>query len=163
MGLLDNLGGMGGQAGGGLRALQGIDTAGNPKAAILQAVLGMLVHGNQPGGLGGSGGLGGLGGLLQRFQGVGLGSAVSSWMGPGANTPVSPEQVRSALGDGPLQTLADHAGVSEDEAASHLSGMLPDMVDRLTPDGQLPENGVHQGGIGGAIDALSHLFGNRAP
>lgn len=159
MGLLDNLGGLAS----GLGGLQGMNTAGNPKAALIQAVLGMLVHGNQPGGLGGSGGLGGLGGLLQRFQGIGLGEAAASWMGPGANTPVSPDQVKSALGDGPLRTLAEHAGVDEDEAASHLSELLPDMVDRLTPDGQLPDDGVHPGGVDGAIDALGHLFGHRTP
>ena len=153
MGLLDNLGGLAGQLGG----LQG--GGANPRAALIQAVLGMLVHDNQPGGLGGSGGIGGLGGLLQRFQGAGLGDAVGSWVGPGANQPVSPDQVRSALGDGPLRTLAEHAGMDEDETATHLSGLLPQMVDGLTPNGQLPPAGeVHEGGVAGALESLSHLF-----
>ena len=157
MGLLDNLGGLAGQLGG----LQGMNAGGNPKAALLQAVLGMLVHGNEPGGLGGSGGIGGLGGLLQRFQGAGMGDAVASWMGNGANAPLSPDQVKSALGDGPLRTLAEHAGLDENEAATHLSGLLPQLVDKLTPNGQLPQNGVHEGGIAGAMEALGGLFGNR--
>ena len=156
MGLLDNLGGLAGQLGG----LQG-GTGADPKAALVQAVLGMLVHGNEPGGLGGSGGLGGLAGLLQRFQGAGLGGAVASWMSNGANEPVSPDQVRTALGDGPLRTLAEHAGLDEGETASHLSGLLPQLVDRLTPNGQLPANGLHEGGMDGAVRALGQLFANR--
>ena len=128
MGLLD----LGGPTG---LDMQGSTTA-DPESALVQAVLGMLVHGNEPGGLGGSGGLGGLAGLLQRFQGAGLGDAVGSWVGGGADQPVSPDQVKSALGDGPLRTLAEHAGLDEDEAAAHLAGLLPPLVDRLTPDGQ---------------------------
>lgn len=162
MGLLDNLGGLVGQLGG----LQGTDTSGNPKAALVQAVLGMLVHGNEPGGLGGSGGLGGLPGLLQRFQSAGLGDAVASWMGNGANAPISPDQVKAALsdgpaGEGPLRTLAEHAGVDEDEAATRLSGLLPQLVDRLTPNGQIPVNGLHENGMAGAMEALGHLFGTQ--
>ncbi len=157
MGLLDDIGGPAEQLGG----LQGTNTGGDPKAALIQAVLGMLVHGNEPGGLGGSGGLGGLGGLLQRFQGAGLGDAVASWVGSGPNAAVSPDQVRSALGDGPLRTLAEHAGLDEDETASHLSGLLPQMVDRLTPDGQIPATGVHENGVAGAMSALSSFFASR--
>lgn len=153
MGLLDNVGAA-------LGGVQGEGT-GDPKAALVQAVLGMLMHGNQPGGLGGSGGLGGLAGLLQRFQGIGLGDAVASWIGSGANTPVSGDQVRAALGDGPLRLLAEHAGLGEDEAASHLSGLLPQIVDRLTPDGRIPDGAddqLHPGGIVGALEAMGHLF-----
>ncbi len=157
MGLLDNLGGLAAQLGG----QQGTNASGDPKAALVQAVLGMLVHGNEPGGLGGSGGLGGLGGLLQRFQGAGLGDAVASWMSNSANVPVSPDEVKSALGDGPLRTLAEHAGLDENEAATHLSSLLPQLVDRLTPNGQLPANGVHEGGVAGALESLSGLFGHR--
>ena len=157
MGLLDNLGGLASQLGG----LQNGNTSGDPKAALVQAVLGMLVHGNEPGGLGGSGGLGGLGGLLSRFQGAGLGDAVASWVGTGANQPVSADQIKSALGDGPLRTLADNAGLDEETAASHLSSLLPQLVDKLTPNGQVPASGVHEGGIAGALESLSGLFGNK--
>ena len=157
MGLLDNLGGLASQLGG----AQNANTGADPKAALIQAVLGMLVHGNEPGGLGGSGGLGGLGGLLQRFQGAGLGDAVASWVGTGANQSVSPDEVKTALGDGPLRTLAEHAGLDENEAATHLSDLLPQLVDKLTPSGQIPANGVHEGGMAGALESLGSLFGNR--
>ena len=160
MGLLDTIGGLAGQFGN----TQG---SANPKAALVQAVLGMLVHGNEPGGLGGSGGLGGLGGLLQRFQNAGLGDAAASWVGTGSNLPVSADQIKSALSgggpldEGPLRTLAEHAGLSEDDAASHLSSLLPQLIDKLTPQGQLPANGVHEGGLAGAVDVLGQLFGHK--
>lgn len=156
MGLLDTIGGLAGQMG----HLQ--HDGGNPRAALLQAVLGMLMHGNEPGGLGGSGGLGGLGGLIQRFQTAGLGDAAASWIGTGSNVPLSPDQVKSALGDGPLRTLADHAGLDEDTAATHLSELLPQMVDRLTPAGHLPPDGVHENGMAGALGVLGQLFGGKA-
>ncbi len=154
MGLLDTIGGLAGQ-------FENAQGSANPRASLVQAVLGMLVHGNEPGGLGGSGGLGGLGGLLQRFQSAGLGDAVASWVGTGSNLPVSADQIKSALGDGPLRTLAEHAGLSEDDAASHLSRLLPQMIDKLTPQGQLPANGVHEGGLAGAADVLGQFFKNE--
>lgn len=156
MGLLATLGGLAGQVGG-----QNGDVSGNPRAALIQGVLGMLTHGNEPGGLGGAGGLGGLGGLLQRFQGAGLGDAVASWIGAGHNLPVSADQIKAALGGGPLATLAQYAGLSEDDAAAHLSGLLPQMVDKLTPNGQVPAEGVHQDGIAGAMQMLGGLFGKN--
>ena len=154
MGLLDTIGGLAGQFGN----LQG---SSNPKAALVQAVLGMLVHGNEPGGLGGSGGLGGLGGLVQRFQSAGLGDEVDSWIGVGSNLPVSAAQIKAVLGDGPLRILAEHAGLDEDDAAAHLSVLLPQMIDKLTPQGQLPVNGLHEGGIAGAADVLGQFFGHK--
>jgi uncharacterized protein YidB (DUF937 family) len=154
MGLLDNLGALAGQ----LESPQG--TA-DPKAALVQAVLGMLVHGNEPGGLGGSGGLGGLGGLLQRFQNAGLGDQVTSWIGNGANLAVTGDQIKAALGDGPLRTLAEHAGLDEDQAAAHLSSLLPQMVDKLTPHGQVPATGITENSLAGAVDTFSHLFTQR--
>ncbi len=101
------------------------DQPADPKAALLQSVLGMLVHGNEPGGLGGSGGIGGLGGLLARFETAGLGQQIASWIGSGPNAPVSAAQIEAALGDGPLRLLAEHAGLDEHEAATHLASLLP--------------------------------------
>lgn len=134
---------------------------GNPQAALVQAVLGMLVHGNEPGGLGGSGGLGGLEGLIRRFQSAGLGAEVDSWIGGGRNLPISAAQIKAVLGDGPLRILAEHAGLDEDDAASRLAVLLPQMIDKLTPAGQLPPNGVHEGGIAGAADVLGQVFGHK--
>ena len=157
MGLLDNLGAIAGQLG----AAEGTAGTADPKAALIQAVLGMLVHGNQPGGLGGSGGIGGLGGLLQRFESAGLGPQVASWIGGGPNAAISSDQVKAALGDGPLRTLAEHAGLDEDEAATHLSSLLPQMVDKLTPNGTVPASPVQSDSLAGAVETFSHLFTNR--
>lgn len=152
MGLLDNLGGLAGALG-----------AGNTKLALMQAVIGMLAHGNEPGGLGGAGGMGGLPGLLQRFQNAGLGDAVASWIGTGANLPVSAGEVQSALGDGPLRHLAEAAGIGEMDAAHQLSSVLPSLIDRLTPTGQVPSEGLQQDSVAGALSSLSELFSGKTP
>jgi uncharacterized protein YidB (DUF937 family) len=138
MGLLDTIGSIAGQ--------MGNAGAGSSKAALIQAVLGMIAHGNEPGGLGGAGGLGGLTGLLQRFQNAGLGDQVASWIGTGS---------------GPLQSLAEHAGIDEDEAATHLSSLLPQLVDRLTPQGQVSDAPIHQDAIGDVMATFNNLFGAK--
>lgn len=85
---------------------------------------------------------GGLQGLVQSFQQKGLGGIVSSWIGTGQNQPVSPDQLREGLGNERIQNLADRAGIPQEEAASRLSEQLPGFVDKLTPNGSLPEGGM---------------------
>ncbi len=155
MGLLDSLNAATGATGG--AALPTADA----RASLTQAVLGMLVHGNEPGGLGGSGGIGGLAGLLERFHGAGLGAQASSWVGTGANLPISADQIKAALAGGPLHTLAEHVGIDPDQAAAYLSQYLPQIVDHLTPGGQVPQTVTHPGGLGGLFDSLGHLFEPR--
>jgi uncharacterized protein YidB (DUF937 family) len=82
--------------------------------------------------------LGGLEGLFRRFQQQGLGAAINSWIGPGPNQPIAPAQLGSALGTGVLKTLAQQTGLSEQELLSHLSQILPGVVDKLTPNNRLP-------------------------
>ncbi len=145
MGLLDSVVGMlaGGQNGGG----------GN--AALLNAVVGMLANGGQGGAQGGGagGGLGGLGAILGNAQQSGLGDVVSSWIGKGQNMPISPDQLGSVLGGDTLANLAKQLGMSNGDAASQISQILPDVVDRLTPQGQVP-----QGGLGNVADLLGMLM-----
>ena len=81
---------------------------------------------------------GGLGGLLNQFQQGGLGDIMKSWIGPGQNQPVSPNQLSSVLGPQIIQILAQKTGLSEQEITSHLSQILPKVVDKLTPNGRLP-------------------------
>src|SRR5580704_11461113 len=81
---------------------------------------------------------GGLTAILQKLEAKGLGQAVQSWVGTGANQVVSGEQLEKALGSEQIQQLAAHVGVSPDVLRSHLSEILPKIVDRLTPDGKLP-------------------------
>ena len=86
-----------------------------------------------------SGQSGGLQGLIQSFQTKGLGEIVSSWVGSGSNLPISAEQVETGLGGQVIQQLATRVGVSPDTAKSALATLLPLVVDRLTPDGKVPE------------------------
>ena len=87
----------------------------------------------------GAGGLlGGLGGLLDKLQKGGLGDVVNSWVGHGQNQPVTPGQLGPALGNDIIKTLAQRAGLSEEELTRQLSQALPGLVDKLTPHGRLP-------------------------
>lgn len=136
MGLLDSILGsaLGGQAGGG-------GAGGN--AALLQAVLAML---------GNDSAHGGLGGLVSKFQQGGLGDVVASWISTGQNLPVSADQLRGALGDDTIGQLARQTGGSQADILGQLTQMLPQVVDKLTPQGQVP-----QGGLGNITDLLGML------
>jgi uncharacterized protein YidB (DUF937 family) len=84
---------------------------------------------------------GGLQGLFELFAKSGLGNVVSSWVGTGPNLPISGDQVRGALGVDTLHQLAQKSGMTPDSLSSALSQLLPTLVDRLTPDGKIPEGG----------------------
>nr|WP_319004149.1 YidB family protein [Ferribacterium limneticum] len=84
---------------------------------------------------------GGLGGLVQSFQQGGLGNIVNSWVSTGQNLPISAEQIQEILGGGQLQNIASQLGVSTEQASGSLADLLPQVVDKLTPNGQLPEGG----------------------
>lgn len=145
MGLLDSVVGMmaGGQGGAG----------GGGQAALIQAVISLLAQ--QGGGGGASGGLGGLAGLVQQFQQGGLGDVVGSWISTGQNLPISAEQLQSVLGgNSALAGLAQQAGVSQGDLMGQLSQLLPQVVDQLTPDGQLPTGGVQQPDLAGLLGGL---------
>ena len=79
-----------------------------------------------------------LSGLKQQADEAGLGDIFDSWVGTGENKPITGEQVKSMATGGRLQELADQAGITIDEAAEEVSKVLPDMVDKVTPDGVLP-------------------------
>jgi uncharacterized protein YidB (DUF937 family) len=89
---------------------------------------------------------GGIEGLMSSFSDKGLGEVVSSWIGNGENLPISPEQIQQVLGSGQVQQIAEKLGVSSGEASSGLAEMLPRIVDKLTPEGSLPNQDLlHQG------------------
>jgi uncharacterized protein YidB (DUF937 family) len=90
-------------------------------------------------GAGGMGALGGLGALLELFQQKGYGEQVQSWVGTGQNKPIAPDALSQIFGGDQLTQIASQAGVSEDEARMGLAALLPQVVDQLTPQGQLPE------------------------
>jgi len=87
----------------------------------------------------GDGGLlGGLGGLLGKLTEAGQGDTVDSWLQPGQNKPIAPGSLNDALGSKTISDLARQAGISEQELLNQLSTVLPGVVDKLTPRGQLP-------------------------
>ena len=87
---------------------------------------------------------GGLSGLIQNFSNKGLGDVVSSWVGTGENLPISGRQIQEVLGSGRIEQLAAKLGTSSQEVSGGLAGLLPQFIDKLTPDGTLPESNVLQ-------------------
>lgn len=140
MGLMDVLGGVLGGTSEGGRTSGGVDLSSLAGAAekLIPSVLQML-QGGGAAAAGSTTGAGGLGALVEAFQRNGLSEVVSSWIGTGQNLPVSADQLQQVLGSGTLGRLASEAGVSQDSIGSLLSGVLPHVVDKLTPDGKLPE------------------------
>jgi uncharacterized protein YidB (DUF937 family) len=161
MGLLDDL--LGQLAGG--PSVRRAETSarsggqGNVMAALLPIVLAMLAsrqRGQAPGldRAGTGGGLGdilgqvlggsargsGLGELLEQFQRAGFGDQARSWVSTGGNRPIGPEAIEQVFGRGGLAEIARRAGVTEQEASTGLSQLLPEVIDRVTPDGDLPDD-----------------------
>jgi uncharacterized protein YidB (DUF937 family) len=135
-GLDDILGGMLGGRGrggaGGLDSILGGLTGGRGGGAgALMALAPMLIGLLQGGGLQK---------ILNQFQQQGLGDKAQSWVGTGDNEPVSPDEVRSALGDDQVHEAATQLGVSDDDAAAVLAQVLPNAVDGVTPEGRVPSD-----------------------
>ena len=86
--------------------------------------------------------VGGLSGLQQKFQEKGLGGIMNSWIGTGQNLPISAEQLQSVLHSGALEQVATKAGIDESRLTSMMSTLLPHLVDKLTPNGEVPESGA---------------------
>jgi uncharacterized protein YidB (DUF937 family) len=76
----------------------------------------------------------------ERAQKEGLGDIFDSWVGKGENKPITGDQVKQAADPENVQRIADEAGVSVDEAAEELSKAMPEVVDKLSPEGQLPSD-----------------------
>jgi len=115
------------------------------RTRLLQTALSLLANNGQTGGLHG---------LVGRFEEAGLGNVVQSWIGTGENAPVTGRQLQQVLGPRQLQQIAEETGMDEDQAADQLSGMLPDLVDKLTPGGHIP-----RGGLGNMSALLDHFLG----
>ncbi len=136
---------------GGLGGLGGLGNLGNginlgALSALLPVVLSMI--NNQQGGLGG---------LAEKFQQGGLGDIFNSWVNKGENREISPDQVDTALGAETVDTIAAQSGQSRDDVLGSLSGILPQVVDKSTPEGQIPADGQARG-ENEVLNSLSSLF-----
>jgi uncharacterized protein YidB (DUF937 family) len=81
---------------------------------------------------------GGLQGVVRQFEQNGLGSTVQSWIGTGANQPIAPADLQKALGPDLLAQLAAQSGLSVQDLTQKLAQVLPQAVDKMTPDGSIP-------------------------
>jgi len=115
-------------------AAPAVDTS---QSSLASAVLSMLSN-NQTGGISG---------LAQQFAAQGLGHIISSWIGTGQNLPISPEQLHSIFGSEQVRTIAAKVGLSPDAVNVGLAQILPQMVDQLTPDGQVPQEDLMAKGL----------------
>lgn len=132
MGLLDNL-----------ESAAMSEVTGNCSNPMASSLLQMIQ--NQPGGLQG---------LVQGFHDKGLGGEVSSWVGSGQNSPISAEQIQSVLGSEQVKELAAKAGISPDAASSTIAQLLPGIVDKLTPNGAVPDHSNVMSMVGGLLQNL---------
>lgn len=155
MGLLDSLigaatqGGSGGQGHGSASA-----NTGGIDPQMLMGLVSALLNSS-----------GGVSGLLAKLQAGGLGEAAQSWVGTGTNQPVSADQLGSALGPDLMGMVARQLGGNNEQASGALADLLPGLIDKLTPQGQVSaDNGTGDlgallGGGGNAGDLMGMLGG----
>jgi uncharacterized protein YidB (DUF937 family) len=136
MGVLDQLGGAVG-------SVLGQGKGGGVAAVLLPQLIAML---SKPGALAN---------LTNAFQSAGLGNILQSWIGTGQNLPISADQVQKVLGAGTIGDLAKQAGIGEAETSSALAGLLPQVIDKISPGGNVPAGND----LGGALASLGKLFG----
>jgi uncharacterized protein YidB (DUF937 family) len=86
------------------------------------------------------GSVGGLGGLIESFQRGGFENVIQSWIGTGPNNAISPDQLHQALGAGTVEDLAQETGLPKQDLLTQLSQLLPGVIDKLTPHGNLPSD-----------------------
>src|SRR5262245_22609581 len=117
MSLLDNLSSLFGKSDGG------------GQQNLIGTVIGFI--NNQPGGLNG---------LIQRFQEKGAGDIICSWVGLGENQAISPDTLQNVLGPDALNGIAQKVGATPDQVSGLLAQVLPQIVDRATPNGEVPSS-----------------------
>lgn len=120
-------------------------SGGDKKDDLMSSVMGLL------------GGQGGLQNLISQFGAKGLGDVIGSWVSTGKNLPISPEQIKGVLGDDTVKNIASKLGIDSSALTSQLSNLLPNVVDKLTPDGKVPEGDIMSKGM----DMLGGLFGKK--
>lgn len=140
MGILDSL--MGGMLGGSVSP----GAPGETSASPLIAMALQLVQQN-----------GGLAGIVTKFQKAGYGSQADSWVSTGQNQPISGDALSQVLGQGQLGQIAQQLGMSHGDAAGGLASLLPQLIDRMTPQGQIPGN--HQDIVAQALSLLQQRTG----
>jgi uncharacterized protein YidB (DUF937 family) len=112
----------------------GLGGASGGLGGLLQGPLGGLLAG----GAAGSVLSGGLNDLLKQFQQSGLSDVAQSWVNTGPNKEIAAEDLSKVLGEDQIKALMTHSGLSRDELIAGLSQQLPELINKLTPNGRLP-------------------------
>lgn len=120
----------------------------NQQSGLMSAVSGLVTQG------------GGIEGLMQKFGGHGLGDLVKGWVGTGANPPATPQHIEQVFGAQQLDQIATQTGVDRSQIAGHIAQILPQLVDKLTPNGQPVAGSALQQGLASLMQGgLGKLFG----
>jgi uncharacterized protein YidB (DUF937 family) len=93
----------------------------------------------------------GMQGILGKLQASGLDKQVMSWIGHGQNEPVTGDDIKNAVDPQKLSQVAQQSGMSQDEVADHVAQALPEAVDKATPGGAVPQQGL-------SMDSLMGMF-----
>jgi uncharacterized protein YidB (DUF937 family) len=98
---------------------------------------------------------GGIGGLAEKFQQGGMGDLMKSWISTGENLPISADQISGVLGNEKVAEIAQKFGLNGDQLSGQLAEYLPQVIDKLTPNGQVPQGDL----LGSALDMLKGKLG----
>ncbi|MBY4953501.1 MULTISPECIES: YidB family protein [Pantoea] len=90
--------------------------------------------------------------LLQKFQQGGLGQVLNSWLGSGSNMSIDGGEIQNALGNDQLQSLADKLGTDVQGASGTLAALLPQVIDKLSPQGHIKTSNTQD--LGAMVDGL---------
>jgi uncharacterized protein YidB (DUF937 family) len=133
--------------------LGGNQQGGNPLGSLLGSILSGKTEQEAPAAISGViNASGGIGGLLEKAKGMGLGDVVGSWIGKGENQPINADQATQLLGNDAVKQVATKFGLNLDQVAPLVAGMLPVIIDKLTPHGEV-DHAQHSG------DALTNAIG----
>ena len=120
----------------------------NQQSGLMSAVSGLVTQG------------GGIEGLMQKFGGQGLGHLVEGWVSTGPNPPATPQHIEQVFGAQHLDQMAAQTGVDRSQIAAQIAQILPQMVDKVTPQGQPVAGGALQQGLASLMQGgLGKLFG----
>ncbi|MCX8104835.1 MAG: YidB family protein [Ignavibacterium album] len=128
-----------------LNTIQSALGGGNQKDDLMSSLMQLL------------GGRDGLQNLVSQFDAKGLGDIIGSWISTGQNKSISADQIQNVFGSDALSGIASKLGLNVNDLSSQLSNLLPDVVDKLTPDGKIPEEDI----LNQASDLLGGLFGKK--
>jgi OmpA-OmpF porin, OOP family len=95
---------------------------------------------------------GGFSGFMQKFKDAGMGDIFSSWVGGGADAKeIQPDQIAKVFGGDAISGMASKLGLPNSAVTNAAAGLLPGIVGKLTPGGQIPS------AIPGALSGLLNL------